>query len=43
MKTRVISGAVMALIVGAILAVGFLWKTIVITIAIALLAAGAEY
>ncbi|MBE6787154.1 MAG: hypothetical protein E7537_02275 [Ruminococcaceae bacterium] len=43
MKTRIISGAVMALILAAILAVGFLWQSIVITIAVALLAAGAVF
>lgn len=43
MKTRIISGIVMALIVAAILAVGYLWAPIVITIAVALLAAGAVY
>lgn len=43
MKTRIISGAVMAAIVAAIFAVGFLWKTIVISIAVSLLAAGAVF
>ena len=43
MKTRIISGVVMALIVASILAIGFLWSPIVITIAIALLAVGAVY
>ena len=43
MKTRIISGAIMALIVGVILTVGYLWVPIVITIAVALLAAGAVY
>ncbi len=43
MKTRIISGIVMALIVAAVLTVGFLWAPIVITIAVALLAAGAVY
>ncbi len=43
MKTRIISGIVMGVIVAAVLALGFLWEPIVITIAIALLAAGAVY
>lgn len=43
MKTRIISGIVMALIVAAILTVGYLWAPIVISIAVALLAAGAVY
>ena len=43
MKTRIISGIVMGIIVAAVLALGFLWEPIVITIAIALLAAGAVY
>ncbi len=43
MKTRIISGIVMALIVGVILTVGYLWAPIVISIAVALLAASAVY
>lgn len=43
MKTRIISGIVMGVIVAAVLALGFLWEPIIITIAIALLAAGAVY
>lgn len=43
MKTRIISGIVMGAIVAAVLALGFLWEPIVITVAIALLAAGAVY
>ena len=43
MKTRIISGVVMGVIVAAVLSVGFLWNDIVIAIAIALLAAGAVY
>lgn len=43
MKTRIISGIVMGVIVAAILTVGFLWAPIVITIAVAVLSAGAVY
>ncbi len=43
MNTRIISGIVMGAIVAAVLALGFLWEPIIITIAIALLAAGAVY
>ena len=43
MKTRIISGVVMGAIVAAVLAVGFLWQDFVISIAVALLAAGAVY
>ena len=43
MKTRIISGVVMGLIVAAILAVGYLWQPIVIVVAVALLAAAALY
>lgn len=43
MKTRIISGVIMALIVAAVLVVGYLWAPIVITIAVSLLAAGAIY
>lgn len=43
MRTRIISGIVMGAIVAAILALGFLWSPVIITVAIALLAAGAVY
>ena len=43
MKTRIISGIVMGVIVAAVLAIGYLWEPIVITIAVSLLAAGAVY
>lgn len=43
MKTRIISGIVMGAIVATILAVGFLWAPIVITLAVAALAVGAVY
>lgn len=43
MKTRIISGIVMGVIVATVLAVGFLWNTVVITLAVASLAAGAIY
>lgn len=43
MKTRIISGVVMGAIVAAILAAGFLWNTVVITLAVAVLAAVAIY
>ncbi len=43
MKTRIISGVVMGAIVAAILAIGYLWEPWVISIAVALLAAGAVY
>ena len=43
MKTRIISGIVMALILAAVLVAGFLWSGIIITSAIALLAFGAIY
>lgn len=43
MKTRIISGIVMGVIVACVLAVGFLWNTAVITVALALLAAVAIY
>lgn len=43
MKTRIISGIVMGVIVAAVLAVGYLWNSIVITVAIALIAAVAVY
>ena len=43
MKTRIISGIVMGVIVAAILAAGFLFNSIIISIAIAFMAAGAAY
>lgn len=43
MKTRIISGIVMGVIVAAVLALGYLWEPIVITVAVSLLAAGAIY
>ncbi len=43
MKTRIISGIVMAVIVAALLTIGFLWQSFVITLAVALIAAGAVY
>ena len=43
MKTRIISGIVMGVIVAAVLVVGYLWAPIVITLAVAALAAGAVY
>ncbi len=43
MKTRIISGAVMTIIVAGVLAAGYLWEPIVITVAIGLLAAAAVY
>lgn len=43
MKTRIISGIVMGVIVAAVIAVGLLWNPIVITVAVALLAAAAVY
>ena len=43
MKTRIISGIVMGIIVAAVLALGFLWNPIVITVCVALIAAGAVY
>lgn len=43
MKTRIISGVVMALIVAGMLAAGYLWEPIVITVAVSLLAAAAVY
>lgn len=43
MKTRIISGIIMALIVAVILTIGYLWAPIVISIAVAILAAGAVY
>lgn len=43
MKTRIISGIVMAAIVAGVLAAGYLWHPGVIYIAIAVLAAGAVY
>lgn len=43
MKTRIISGIVMGVIVACVLSVGFLWNTAVITVALALLATVAIY
>lgn len=43
MKTRIISGIVMGIIVATVLAVGFLWQSAVITVAVALIAAIAIY
>ncbi len=43
MKTRIISGIVMGAIVAAVLTAGFLWESLVITVAIAVLAAMAVY
>ena len=43
MKTRIISGVVMGAIVAVVLALGMLWNSIVITLAISILAAGAAY
>lgn len=43
MKTRIISGIVMGVIVAAVLALGFLWNPIIITVAIASIAAVAVY
>lgn len=43
MKTRIISGIVMGVIVAVILAIGFIFEPIVITVAVALIAAAAVY
>ena len=43
MKTRIISGIVMGVIVAAVIAAGLLWNPIVITVAIALITMGAVY
>lgn len=43
MKTRIISGIVMGVIVAAVLVVGYLWAPVVITLAVAALAAAAVY
>ena len=43
MKTRIISGIVMAVIVASVLAAGMLWNPVVIAIFVGLLAAGAVY
>ena len=43
MKTRIISGIVMGAIVAAVLTAGFLWESVVITVAIAIIAAVAVY
>ena len=43
MKTRIISGIVMGVIVAAVLAAGYLWNSVIITVAVALIAAVAVY
>lgn len=43
MKTRIISGIVMGIIVAAVLVAGLIWSSYIITVAIALLAVGAVY
>ncbi|MBE6732830.1 MAG: hypothetical protein E7561_02400 [Ruminococcaceae bacterium] len=43
MKTRIISGIVMGVIVAAVLLIGMLWNPVIITLAISILAAGAAY
>ena len=43
MKTRIISGIVMGAIVAAVIVAGFLFHSVIITVAIGLLAAGAIY
>lgn len=43
MRTRIISGIVMSVIVAAVVSLGLLWSPIVITVAIAILASGAVY
>ena len=43
MKTRIISGIVMGVIVAAVLALGFLAEPLIITVAVALIAAAAVY
>ncbi len=43
MKTRIISGIVMGAIVAGLLAIGFLWNSVVITLSVSALAAGAIY
>lgn len=43
MKTRIISGIIMGVIVACVLALGFLVQPIIITLAVALIAAGAIY
>ena len=43
MKTRIISGIIMGVIVACVLALGFLVQPIIITLAVALIAAGAVY
>lgn len=43
MRTRIISGIIMGVIVASVLALGFLWEPIVITIALSLISAGAVY
>ncbi|MCQ2449285.1 MAG: phosphatidate cytidylyltransferase [Clostridia bacterium] len=43
MKTRIISGVIMGVIVAGVLALGLLWHPVIITLAIAVLAGGAAY
>lgn len=43
MKTRIISGIIMGVIVAAILAAGFILNSVIITLAVALIAGGAIY
>lgn len=43
MKTRIISGIVMGVLVAAVLVAGFLWSPYVVTVTVALLSAGAVY
>lgn len=43
MKTRIISGIVMALLVAAMLTLGFMWEPLIISIAVAILAVIAVY
>ncbi len=43
MKTRIISGLIMGIIVTAVLTLGYFWQPVIITVAIALLAAAAVY
>lgn len=43
MKTRIISGIIMGLIVAGVLALGFMWQPIIITLAVAALAVVAVY
>ena len=43
MKTRIISGIIMGAIVAAVLTVGLVWEPLIITVAIAIIAAVAIY